>query len=180
MGKHTRKRTSPLPIQKSNPMTKRFPNKVALTDDSKAQLIDTLNAVLATGVDLQIQVKQAGWNIKGPQFFARHLLFDKVAERLRSFADDIAERAATLGGGAKGTVRLSGASSKIPEYDLKAVDGTDQIKALVDRFATYTKLLRRGIEEADTQRDPVTADLYAGALRNAELDMWFLDGQLQA
>lgn len=159
-------------------MTNRFPSHVALTDETKLQLSENLNSVLATTIDLQLQVKQAHWNIKGPQFFARHELFDKLAERLADTADMVAERAATLGAYATGTVRLSAEKSAIPEYDLRAVDGRMHMKALVDQFATYTKTLRSGIEKAEAKQDPVTADLYTEALRAAELDMWFLESHL--
>ena len=121
-------------------MTVRFSNHVALPDEAKETLVSTLNIALATTNDLHSQVKQAHWNIKGPQFFARHELFDTMAGRLRDFADDIAERATTMGGYATGTTRLSAQSSKLPEYDLRAVDGKQHIKVLVDRFSEYTKL----------------------------------------
>ena len=159
-------------------MPTRFPSHVALSDDTRQQLIESLNTALATVLDLQLQVKQAHWNIKGPQFFARHELFDKVAGRLRDSADDIAERAATLGGYAQGTVRLAASHSKLPEYELNAVDGKQHIRTLVERFASYTKLLRENIEDASKNGDPATEDLYTEALRTAELDMWFLESHL--
>jgi starvation-inducible DNA-binding protein len=159
-------------------MTVRFTNHVALPDNAKEALVQTLNIALATTNDLHSQVKQAHWNIKGPQFFARHELFDTMAGRLRDFADDIAERATTMGGYASGTTRLSAEKSKLPEYDLRAVDGKQHIKVLVDRFSEYTKFIRSAIEEASQQGDPATEDLYTEILRGTELDMWFLESHL--
>lgn len=159
-------------------MTQRFQSHVALADNVKQDLVASLNVALATTIDLSYQVKQAHWNIKGPQFFARHELFDKLAQRLRGASDELAERAATLGGYAEGTVRLSAKMSKLPEYDLKASDGRAHIKALVDRYAVYAKTLREGIEDADEKGDPITADLYTEVARAAELDMWFLESHI--
>ena len=159
-------------------MTVRFSNHVALPDEAKETLVSTLNIALATTNDLHSQVKQAHWNIKGPQFFARHELFDTMAGRLRDFADDIAERATTMGGYATGTTRLSAQSSKLPEYDLRAVDGKQHIKVLVDRFSDYTKFVRAAIQEAAENGDPATEDLYTEILRGTELDMWFLESHL--
>lgn len=155
-----------------------FSNHVSLPEDTKAKLIETLNTALATTNDLHSQVKQAHWNIKGPQFFARHELFDNVAVKLRDYADAIAERATTLGGYANGTVRLSASSSKLPEYELRAVDGKHHMKALVDRFSNYTAFIRTAIEHASQQNDPATEDLYTEILRGTELDMWFLESHL--
>lgn len=159
-------------------MTVRFSNHVALPDESKAELVATLNVALATTNDLYSQVKQAHWNIKGPHFFARHELFDTMASRLRDFADDIAERATTMGGYASGTARLSADASTLPEYDLRAVDGKQHIKALVDRLSEYTKFVRSAIREAGEHDDPATEDLYTEVLRGTELDMWFLESHL--
>ncbi len=159
-------------------MTTRFTNHVSLPEDTKTALVETLNTALATTNDLHSQVKQAHWNIKGPQFFARHELFDTMAGRLRDFADVIAERATTLGGYANGTSRLSASGSKLPEYDLRAVDGKHHIKVLVDRFSDYTAFVRQAIQEAADKNDPATEDLFTEILRGTELDMWFLESHL--
>jgi starvation-inducible DNA-binding protein len=155
-----------------------FTNHVSLPEDAKNQLVETLNTVLATTSDLRSQVKQAHWNIKGPQFFARHELFDNLAARLNDYADVIAERAATLGGYAMGTARLSAEHSKLPEYDLRAVDGKHHIRTLVDRYSEYNRFIREAVQEAATQGDPATEDLYTEILRGTELDMWFLESHL--
>lgn len=159
-------------------MTTQFTNHVSLPEETKRQLTETLNVALATTLDLHSQVKQAHWNIKGPQFFARHELFDNLASKLRGYADALAERAATMGGYAKGTVRLGAEGSKLPEYDLRAVDGKHHIQVLVDRYSNYTSFIREATREASEKNDPATEDLYTEVLRATELDMWFLESHL--
>jgi starvation-inducible DNA-binding protein len=159
-------------------MPTQFTNHISLPEETKATLIDTLNNVLATTSDLRSQVKQADWNIKGPQFVARHELFDGLAAKLVGYADAVAERAATLGGYAKGTVRQSAESSKLPEYDMRAVDGKHHMQALVDRYSVYTRMIRDAVREAAELGDPATEDLYTEVLRGTELDMWFLESHL--
>lgn len=159
-------------------MSAQFTNHVSLPKETKTKLIDTLNAVLATTSDLRSQVKQAHWNIKGPQFVARHELFDSLAAKLVGYADATAERAATLGGYATGTVRQSAERSKLPEYDERAVDGKHHIKTLVDRYSEYNRLIRNAVREAAVLEDPATEDLFTEILRATELDMWFLESHL--
>jgi len=159
-------------------MPTRFTNHISLPEENKTKLVDTLNTVLATTADLRSQVKQAHWNIKGPQFFARHELFDNLAAKLNEYADVTAERAATLGGYARGTARQSAERSQIPEYDLRAVDGKHHIRALVDRYSEYTRLIRDALREAAEQGDPATEDLFTEILRGTELDMWFLESHV--
>ena len=159
-------------------MPTQFTNHISLPEETKATLIATLNEVLATTSDLRSQVKQAHWNIKGPQFVARHELFDGLAAKLVGYADAVAERAATMGGYAKGTVRQSAESSKLPEYDMRAVDGKHHMQALVDRYSVYTRMIRDAVREAAELGDPATEDLYTEVLRGTELDMWFLESHL--
>ncbi len=156
-----------------------FGSHVDLPADARTALVETLNVALATTIDLQLQVKQAHWNIKGPQFFARHELFDKIAARLRAASDEFAERASTLGGYAAGTIRVSAERTQLPEYELDVVDGKQHIRVLVERFGKYSSLLRDSIRVSQKLEDPVTEDLFTGILRNAELDLWFLDSHLR-
>ncbi len=159
-------------------MPKTFPSHSSVKQSDREPLIASLNSALASAIDLTQQVKQAHWNIKGPQFFARHELFDKLADNLREHADGIAERAATLGGYASGTVRLAASKSTLPEYDLEAVTGNEHVKALVSRYATFAQQIREGINTAESHGDPATADLYTEVLRETELDLWFLESHI--
>src|SRR6266540_3898187 len=68
-----------------------------LPEKVRRKAIELLNQHLADVLDLGLQAKQAHWNVKGPNFIALHELFDKVAEELEEFTDDIAERAVELG-----------------------------------------------------------------------------------
>ncbi len=87
-----------------------------LPEAARTDLIATLNARLADGLDLHSQIKVAHWNIKGPQFAALHPLFDTFATSLALHNDSIAERAVTLGGKAYGTARHVATTSRLPEY----------------------------------------------------------------
>ncbi len=166
------------PIRKDF-MTQNVATHVPLPAAAREKLVNDLNSVLATTLDLNMQVKQAHWNIKGPQFFARHELFDKLAAPLRDAADTVAERASTLGGYAQGTARLTSLGSALPEYDLTARDGRQHIEALVDRFTTYATELRKYTARAEDLGDPVTVDVLTEVLREAELGLWFLESHLQ-
>jgi len=160
-------------------MTTIFNTRVNLDSAARERLIQILNVSLGTVMDLRTQVKQAHWNIKGAQFVARHELFDDLADHAAGWADDIAERAVTLGGYATGTVRLAAEVSRLPEYDLKAVDGTSHVRALADRYGRFAALMREGIGDVQKIADPSTEDLMTEVLREAEKDMWFLEAHLQ-
>ena len=157
-------------------MTTRFESHVALDEKTRTAMVAQLNIALATTVDLSTQVKQAHWNVKGPQFFARHELFDALAGRLRGCADTMAERAATLGGYARGTTRDAVESSVIGPYDDDAINGQQHMRALMKQYVKYCDLLRTCAKETDG--DLATQDLFIETLRIAELDLWFLESHV--
>jgi starvation-inducible DNA-binding protein len=80
------------------------PTKNDLPAEKRASAVELLNDLLEDLIDLQIQAKQAHWNVKGPNFIALHELFDSVAEEAEEFVDTVAERIAALGGKAEGTI----------------------------------------------------------------------------
>src|SRR4249920_1934020 len=105
MAGRARFQQSPLKSREFIMKTKLIPTRNSLRKSTRRAMIDLLNRQLADVLDLGLQAKQAHWNVKGPNFIGLHELFDKVAEELEEFSDDIAERAVELGGVALGTIQ---------------------------------------------------------------------------
>src|ERR1019366_4660207 len=101
-----------------------------ISKERRSELNALMNQRLASAVDLQMQMKQAHWNVKGPSFIGLHELFDKVDESVESYVDKIAERIVQLGGIAEGTVRVSAARSLLEEYPLAMADGLAHFEAV--------------------------------------------------
>lgn len=160
-------------------LSRTFTTSVNLNDSTRQQVVDILNARLADTLDLKTQAKQAHWNVKGPEFFQLHELFDTIAEHLDAAADTIAERVTALGGYALGTARLAAASSSIPEYDLDAVGGLEHVVALSTRLAQAANQFRADIDRTDDLGDKATSDLFTQLAREADKDLWFLEAHLQ-
>src|SRR3989440_12484653 len=85
-----------------------------LPENVRSQVSDLLNNRLAEAIDLQTQVKQAHWNVKGPQFIALHKLFDEINDAVVEYVDLLAERGVQLGGTARGTPRVGARRSRPP------------------------------------------------------------------
>src|SRR5258706_1183583 len=105
---------------KETPMMYETENDIPKAE--RAELNTLINQRLADLVDLQMQLKQAHWNVKGPHFIGLHELCDKIAEEVEPHADLIAERTVQLGGIAGGTVREAAARSPLEEYPLDIAD----------------------------------------------------------
>ena len=159
--------------------TPTFPTKNDLPKDARRQIIELLNERLADTADLYSQIKQAHWNVKGPNFFQLHELFDQLAGEVFPFIDLIAERVTALGGTALGTIRMAAASSSLLEYPSDATDGPEHLKALIGRYATFTKNVRKAIDESDEHHDRDTADLFTEISRAVDKHLWFLEAHVQ-
>jgi starvation-inducible DNA-binding protein len=157
-----------------------FQTRIDLAPEVRQHVITVLNQQLAQTLDLYTQAKQAHWNVKGTDFFQLHELFDKVAEDVFGFVDTIAERVTALGGYAFGTARMAAANSSLPEYPKEAIDGRQHLEALIDRFARYVASNRKALDEAQSEGDAATADVYTEVARAADKALWFLEAHLQA
>lgn len=157
---------------------KTFPTRIDIPSEKRGILIHLLNQQLADTFDLQSQVKQAHWNVKGPAFIALHELFDKFAEELSGYVDDLAERVTALGGVPAGTARRAAAHSRLAEYPLDVSAGPEHVAALADRFAALGVTTRAAIDAATHLGDAATADLFTEIVRGLDKALWFLEAHL--
>jgi starvation-inducible DNA-binding protein len=159
--------------------TKLYETKNNLPANTRSEMINLLNQNLADILDLQLQAKHAHWNVKGPGFFSLHELFDKVAEELEGFADEIAERAVALGGTALGTARLAVANSRLPEYPADLSAGGEHVAVLSSALGALGKSVREAIEAATKAGDADTSDLFTGVSRSVDKLLWFVEAHAQ-
>ena len=112
---------------------------------ARLELNALINQRLADAVDLQMQLKQAHWNVKGPHFIGLHELFDKISEEMESYVDMIAERIVQLGGIAEGTVRVAASRTRLAEYPLQIAEGMAHVEAVARALSTFGEEARTTI-----------------------------------
>jgi starvation-inducible DNA-binding protein len=151
-----------------------------LPKDTRAELIAVINQRLADAIDLQAQLKQAHWNVKGPHFIGLHELFDKIAEEVESYVDMVAERIVQLGGIAEGTVRVAASRSRLDEYPLEIADGSAHVEAVARALSTFGREARMTIDETDALNDADTADMFTEISRGIDKWLWFVEAHAQA
>jgi len=156
-----------------------YPTRNDLEKEVRSTVIDLLDARLADAIDLQTQMKQAHWNVKGPTFISLHELFDKVNEDVEEYVDDLAERLVQLGGVAHGTARHVAAHSTLPEYPA-ARDGHQHVEAVSAALAAFGKSVRAAIDVSDGLKDRDTADLFTEISRGVDKWLWFVEAHLHA
>ncbi|MDB6015670.1 MAG: hypothetical protein JWR19_159 [Pedosphaera sp.] len=151
-----------------------------ISPQRRTELNVLMNQRLADAVDLQMQLKQAHWNVKGPSFIGLHELFDKVDEAVETYVDMIAERIVQLGGIAEGTVRVAAARTRLEEYPLTIADGLAHVEAVAKALSTFGHEARNTIEQAGELDDADTADLFTEISRGIDKWLWFVEAHSQA
>lgn len=154
--------------------------RIDLPAKTRTRMTALLNARLADACDLQLQAKQAHWNVKGPGFVALHELFDRLAAEVGGYVDEMAERVTALGGIAEGTVQAVAGRSKLAAYPLEIGEGRAHLDALAEAFARFGKGVRKAVDEAGKAGDAGTSDLFTGISRGVDKALWLLEAHLQA
>ena len=147
--------------------------------NAKKVSIDLLGKRLADGIDLSLAIKQAHWNLKGPQFIGIHLMLDGFHDEVDEYNDKVAERITQLGGTARGTAASVAAESSLSPYPLDTYDIADHLAALIDRYAVYANAVRQNIDDTDEAGDAGTADLFTEVSRGVDKQLWFLEAHVQ-
>ena len=147
--------------------------------NAKKVAIEALQARLVDGIDLALVIKQAHWNLKGPEFIGIHTMLDGFREQMDGFNDKVAERITQLGGTARGTTQSVSAETQLAPYPLDIYAIGDHLAALIDRYAVYANAVRENIDETDEAGEADTADLFTEISRAVDKQLWFLEAHVQ-
>ena len=167
-------------INKVTPQLKMYETENDIPQNRRVEINALLNQRLADAVDLQTQMKQAHWNVKGPHFIGLHELFDKIDEAVEAYVDLIAERIVQLGGIAEGTARVAAGRSRLEEYPLAIADGSAHVEAVAKALSTFGHEARNSIDQADELGDADTSDLFTEVSRGIDKWLWFVEAHSQA
>ncbi|MFC7143007.1 DNA starvation/stationary phase protection protein Dps [Halosimplex aquaticum] len=164
----------------TGPVGQVFPTRNYLSESVRTASISALTQCLADLTTINMQLKTAHWNVKGPNFYQLHELFEDLTAVLEPAIDEVAERISALGGRPPGTVHEVAQTTTVAPFPRDAFDGLALVGALADRMATLGANLAQQIEMADQQGDPDTADLLNEVSREVSKSLWFLEAHLQS
>ena len=159
-------------------MSKLIASHVNLKEPVRRKVVDFLNQALADTLDLQLQIKQAHWNVRGHDFISVHLLLDQIEEDVEKGADLVAERISQLGGTAEGTVQQVKAKTRLPQYPVGIHNSTNHLRALTEALAKFANGVRKGIDDTDKAGDKDAADILTEVSRAADKNLWFIESHL--
>ena len=154
--------------------------KNALSEEQQAKLIEQLNRRLADAIDLQLQSKQAYWNVKGPNFMSLRELFDQLVQGVEEYTNLIAEHIVQLGGMAEGTAQAVARRTSLDEYRLATANGQGHSNALSTTLTAFGKHVRYASEQATLLQDADMADLFTDIARGIDKWLWCVETSRQA
>ncbi len=135
-----------------------------------------LQSNLTNLIDLALLMKQAHWNVVGPNFRSIHLQLDEIIVTARAASDEVAERIAALGVAADGRSSTVAESSELEAYPGEFVKVQDTITRVADAVKTTIDSLRTAIEKLG-DLDPISQDMLIGISGPMEKHLWMLQAQ---
>ncbi len=149
-----------------------------LTSEKGARVAEILQDRLNAYNDLHLTLKHIHWNVVGPNFISVHEMLDPQVEAVRGFADDVAERIATLGSSAKGTPGTIVSERSWDDYSIGRATAIEHLGALDLVYTGVIETTRKNIDEVG-EIDPITEDMLIGQSAQLELFHWFVRAHLE-
>lgn len=149
------------------------------TDKKQAEVVDSLNLVLADSYALMALTHLAHWNVEGEDFFPLHKAFQEQYENLFEAIDEIAERVRALNAYAVGGLNTLGKLANIEEFK-SPLPQKDYVAALIVVHEKVTEDALRTRELAGSANDLETQDLMIKRLQWHEKALWMLKSYLKA
>lgn len=144
-----------------------------LDETRVANVVSSLNQLLADFQVYYTNLRGFHWNIKGHKFFMLHSKFEEMYNDAANKVDEIAERILTLGGNPENRFSEYLKIAKLKEVS-NVASGNEAIDHIITTFSYLIGEERKLIEIANEANDDVTADLLTGYLKEQEKLIWML------
>lgn len=147
---------------------------IGIKETNRKAVAEILNKLLADETVLYTKVRNAHWNIEGPDFHAQHLFFEELYNELAELIDEIAERVRAIGHYAVGTLKEYLALTQLTEMKYKKNDSQGYIAELLNDYESLIISLREDIQKVEDLEDAGTEDFLVGILEKHEKTAWML------
>lgn len=155
----------------------RMPN-IGLTENSRTEMANALQKLLADEYILYTKTLNFHWNVEGKHFGPLHALFNDQYEKLQSIIDNIAERIRAIGMFTHATMREFLSMSSLTE---KVNDFPDDIRMLSILLADHESVIqtiRNANDFAAKINDGGSNNFLSGLLETHEKMAWMLRAHL--
>ncbi|WP_292050644.1 MULTISPECIES: Dps family protein [unclassified Brevundimonas] len=143
------------------------------SDAQREAIAQELSKVLADSYAVYQKTHGYHWNVRGPEFFSLHGLFQQQYTEIWTALDDIAERIRALGVLAPQSGSAFGNLTSISEGNPEK-SAQEMLAELVRDHGTVIKTARAALQVAEEAGDEATVDLMTQRLAAHEKSAWML------
>jgi starvation-inducible DNA-binding protein len=147
------------------------------TEAGVRELAEMLGRVMADTYVLYFQTQSFHWNVRGPQFYSLHSMFEEQYEHLAEAADTLAERLRGLGALAPTSLGEIASLSSIP-LDHGVPPARDMVELLLRGHEHLARATRDTAGFAERVDDGVTHDIMISRAMDHEKTAWMLRATL--
>lgn len=147
-----------------------------LENETNAEVTAILQDNLTNLIDLALLLKQAHWNVVGPNFRSIHLQLDEIIATVRDASDEVAERIVALGVTADGRATTVANDTALQNYPDGFVNVPNTIGHAADAVKTAIDSLRNAIAKLG-DLDPISEDMMIAISGPMEKHLWMLQAQ---
>ncbi len=140
--------------------------------------IAALQQTLTELQQLQLQTKQAHWNVSGTLFYPLHELLQDHYEGVGKYADEVAERLLAIGASADGRANTIVRTSRVPEFTGGFVDDAQVIGWFARYYHVVSDEVGQGIK-ASEEGDPTTSNLLQEVQHAIDKYQWQMRAMIQ-
>ena len=149
---------------------------IPLTAERRAVAVE-LQGALVDLLDLTLIGKHAHWNVEGRLFRSVHQELDELVDAWRRLADDVAERAVTIGASPDGQAETIAGATELEALPSGHLSDRQVLKAIADRLSDATSRARERIDRVAVE-DPVSCDLLVQVAATLEKQLWMVRAQI--
>ena len=141
--------------------------------------VKALQQTLTELQQLQLQTKQAHWNVSGTLFISLHELLQDHYEGVAKYADEVAERLQAIGVSSDGRANTIVRTSRVPEFPGGFVDDAQVIGWFARNYHVVSDEVGQGIK-ATEDTDPTTSNLLQEVQHAIDKYQWQMRAFIQA
>ncbi len=140
-------------------------------------LSDELAVLLSDTFVLALKTQNYHWNIRGPNFYALHKMFEEQYDALYEASDLLAERIRALGSVAPGGLADFSKITNILDAK-KNASSSEMLSDLAKSHESIVKLANSVIKVAEKLGDQATVDIIVTRIEDHDKVIWMLKSSL--
>jgi starvation-inducible DNA-binding protein len=152
-------------------------HNIGISEQNRIKISEGLFGVLSDTYALYLKTQNFHWNVRGPEFYSLHLLFEKHYQEMAEAIDEIAERIRALGFLVEASFSAFQKTTAIKEGE-KNLNSKEMLVSLILAHEVLIRNARKVAELSDEGGDFATVDMLGRRLGAHEQMAWFLRSQL--